>query len=106
MTAVRRNDSKRQPRNICEHFIWWPDKDKGDPSKQVCPNWAPSGRFAFDNEDYDENDNESKEPKQIYIRLCEEHLSEILGRSKPRPKPKPGKKKYYRLRRDIRLTRI
>jgi hypothetical protein len=46
--------------NICEYFIWWPDKDKG-PNKQDCPNWAPSGRWMFDDED-DENN-------KIFIRL-------------------------------------
>jgi hypothetical protein len=80
--------------NLCEYFIWWPDKDK-DMNTQVCPNWAPSGRIAFDNED----DKDKEEIPSIYIRLCEEHLTEILRRSKPRPKPEPGKEKYYRVRR-------
>lgn len=74
--------------NICEYFIWWPDKDK-DPNKQACPNWAPSGRWMFDDED-DENN-------KIYIRLCPEHLTDIRRRSKPRPRPKPDKLKYYRV---------
>lgn len=86
--------------NICEYFIWWPDKNKDkDPNKQVCTNWAPSGRFRFDNEDYVENDDKSEEPEYLYIRLCQEHLTEIRQRSKPRPKPLPGKEKYYRVRR-------
>jgi hypothetical protein len=50
--------------NLCEYFIWWPDKDK-DPNKQVCPNGAPSGRWMFDDED-DENN-------KIFIRFCPEH---------------------------------
>ena len=74
--------------NICEYFIWWPDKDK-NLNKQVCPNWAPSGRWMFDDED-DENN-------KIFIRLCPGHLTEIHRRSKPRPKPKPDKLKYYRV---------
>jgi hypothetical protein len=74
--------------NICEYFIWWPDKDK-DPNKQVCPNWAPSGRWMFEDED-DENN-------KIYIRLCPDHLTEICRRSKPRPRPRPDKLKYYRV---------
>jgi len=62
--------------NICEYFIWWPDKDK-DPNIQVCPNWAPSGRWIFDDEDDANN--------KIFIRLCPEHLTEICCRSKPMP---------------------
>ena len=74
--------------NICEYFIWWPDKDK-DPNRQVCPNWAPNSRWMFDDED-DENN-------KIFIRLCPEHLTEIFRRSKPRPRPEPDRLKYYRV---------
>jgi hypothetical protein len=75
--------------HICEYFIWWPDKDK-DPNKQVCPNWAPSGRFMFDDGDDEHN--------KIFIRLCSDHLAEISERSKNKPRPKSDKLKYYRIR--------
>lgn len=74
--------------NICEYYIWWPDKDI-DPNNRVCPNWAPSGRWMFDDEDNENN--------KIFIKLCPEHLTEIRRRSKPRPRPKPDKLKYYRV---------
>jgi hypothetical protein len=74
--------------HICEYYIWWPDKDK-DPNRQVCHNWAPSGRWMFGDDDHEDN--------EIFIRLCPEHLTEILQRSKQRPKPKPDKLKYYRV---------
>lgn len=57
--------------NICEYYIWWPDKDK-DPNKQVCPNWAPSNRFMLDDEDDEHN--------KIFIRLYLDHLAEIRRR--------------------------
>jgi hypothetical protein len=75
--------------NICEYFIWWPDRDK-DSNKQVCHNWAPSSRWMFDDDEDDENN-------KIFIRLCPEHLTDIQSRSKPRPRPKPGELKYYRV---------
>ena len=42
-------------------------------------------------------DDEDDENNKIFIRLCPEHLTEILRRSKPRPRPKPDKLKYYRV---------
>lgn len=78
--------------NICEYYIWWPDKDnKEDPNKQVCPNWAPSLRIAFNDEDDEDN--------TIYIRLCPEHLNEIHRKSRDKPRRRPSKLKYYRVRR-------
>ena len=59
--------------NICEYYIWWPDKDK-DPNKQVCPNWAPSNRFMLDDEDDEHN--------KIFIRLYLDHLAEIRRRDR------------------------
>ena len=42
-------------------------------------------------------DDEDDENNKIYIRLCPEHLTEICCRSKPKPRPKPDKLRYYRV---------
>jgi len=42
-------------------------------------------------------DDEDDENNKIFIRLCPEHLTELLCRNKPRPRPKPDKLKYYRV---------